>query len=242
MYRPPRPPRVRWMGGRRIRLIYLPLVAVIGRGRPQGTYCPPHPPGVRWVLDGWSEDTVNISTISSGHWGGGPQGMYRPPRPPRVRWMGGRRIRLIYLPLVAVIGRGRPQGTYCPPHPPGVRWVLDGWSEDTVNISTISSGHWGGGPQGMYRPPRPPRVRWMGGRRIRLIYLPLVAVIGGGRPQGTYCPPHPPGVRWVLDGWSEDTVNISTISSGHWGGGDLRVCTALPVHPGYVGWVVGGYG
>ena len=128
--------------------------------------------------------------------------MYRPPRPPRVRWMGGRRIRLIYLPLVAVIGGG-PQGTYRSPRPPGVRWVLDGWSEDTVNISTISSGHWGGGPQGTYRPPRPPGVRWMGGQRIRLIYLPLVAVIGGG---------------------------------------DLRVCTALPVHPGYVGWVVGGYG
>ena len=81
----------------------------------------------------------------------------------------------------------------------------------------------------------------MGGRRVRLIYLPLVAVIGGGGPQGTYRPPHPLGLRQVLDGWSEDTVNISTISSGHWGG-DLRVRTALPVHPGCVRWVVVGYG
>ena len=48
-------------------------------------YRPPRPPGLRQVLDGWSEDTVNISTISSGHWGGGPQGMYRPPRPPGLR-------------------------------------------------------------------------------------------------------------------------------------------------------------
>ena len=104
----------------------------------------------------------------------------------------------------------------CVPLSPSTRGALDGWSEGTVNISTISSGHCGGDL----------RVRqvldgWSEG-------TVNISTISSGHWEGGDL-----RVRQVLDGWSEGTVNISTISSGHWGG-DLRVRTALPVHPGYV--------
>ena len=118
--------------------------------------------------------------------------------------MGGRRIRLIYLPLVAVIGGG-PQGTYRSPRPPGVRWVLDGWSEDTVNISTISSGHWGGGTSG-YVLPSPSTRGTLDGWSEDMVNISTISSSHWEGKTSGYVLPSPStrgtlGVRWVVGGY-----------------------------------------